>query len=386
MKRITTVVVSTVLLLTIIVSLAVPMQASALDKISSFKQTYATSTSVSLKWSIVPGANLYQVQISTNNLKYFPIYLTDIPQGKITDLKSGSSYYFRIRAIRTSTGEDDDSYSKTIKAVTVPESVTGIKQTNATTNSITIRWNAGRGATQYKVCKRVNGKEISVGTTTKTEYTIKGFSNLSECKTPVYVKSLRKGTTYTAEESYGLFTMIKKLNQSVILGEKIVLTPRKQSVGNVYSAQNSSVKAITPNVPFSSGSEVFLTKQNYVYRTKEKTSAGYTFLMKMPTNVFFEMKNRAYSEVNNQKKYGAWSDSKYFALGKAPTLTGGKKSIKVKWDAFDGATDYTVYATTNPLFEYRKIVTTKKTTYRITNLEGMKLTEKTKYYSFLQTI
>ena len=70
-------------------------------------------------------------------------------------------------------------------------------------------------------------------------------------------------------------------------------------------------------------------------------------------------------------------------MGKAPTLTGGKKAVDVKWDAFSGATSYTIYATTNPLLGFRRIATTKNTSYRIKSLEGMKLTDKTTYYVYV---
>ena len=378
-------IISIALILTFLLSLAIPMHAAALSDISKLKQTDATKNSVSLRWSIVPGANLYQVQISVDNLKYYPILLTDIPNGSIPRLSPGKSYYFRVRAIRTTTGDDDDSYSKTIKAVTVPKSVTGVRQTDASENSITISWNKRSGATHYRVCKSVNGKERVVGTTKKTEYTVKGFSNKRECKTPVYVKSIRKGKSFTAEETYGVFDVAMNTGFSTIAATSIVLTPTKQTAGSVSMTSNRSVKILTQNVPFSVGSEIMINSKKYIKISQEKTKDGYVFIEKIPSNRFFKMKNRAFSIVRSteQRKNGAWSSVTYFALGKAPTLTGGKKAVDVKWDAFSGATSYTIYATTNPLLGFRRIATTKNTSYRIKSLEGMKLTDKTTYYVYV---
>ena len=85
---------------------------------TGLKSTAQTSTSLTFGWNSVSGAPRYRIQLSRSSTMssatYHRFYGTS---GKITGLKSGATYYAKIRTIEDD-GTNLSSYSSAVKSAT----------------------------------------------------------------------------------------------------------------------------------------------------------------------------------------------------------------------------------------------------------------------------
>lgn len=104
MKR----VLSILLTLVMVVSLAMPIHVTAETKLEQTKVTSFVRTSkssITLAWDKVYGAKQYQIYMKTGDGKYKKIATTSKRKYKKTGLKIGESYCFKVRAYCSSKGE-----------------------------------------------------------------------------------------------------------------------------------------------------------------------------------------------------------------------------------------------------------------------------------------
>ncbi len=83
------------------------------------------------------------------------------------------------------------------------------------------------------------------------------------------------------------------------------------------------------------------------------------------------------------KKYGSWSAYKEFAQPVKYTTKSGKlkgKVIPLSWKKVKGAKNYTVYMSTNEKSGYKKITTTKKTSFKVKKFKKKALKYNKNYY------
>lgn len=380
-------IISVILVFTALMSLMIPFSVNALDKVTGLKQTGADETSVSLKWDIVSGADKYIVELSSNNKLFFPKLSSGSPSCKVGGLQPGNLYYVRIRAIRTEKEDAADSYSKTITAVTVPNSITKLRQVDATTSSIKLQWTGAKGATSYKVYKRANNKDKVIATVKSTSCVINGFNNKKNEKFLIFVKSCKKGSTYTASENYGPIKILTHLGSSVINNSKVVLTPARLGKPKVSCPKDKTVKVTNNKVPYAVGAHINVYKYN---NSRKPLKTIYTNLCNYNVsgfsyNQFYIVKSRVYTRIpsNSKVKYGAWSTYNYFAFGQAPSLTAVNRKLIVKWGKCDGATNYSVYVSMFPFVGAKKLVTTNKTSATITKVGGMSIIPYKSYYVYV---
>ena len=119
---------------------------------------------------------------SVNNASYYKIYRSTSASGtysyvgktsslKFVDsgLKSGSSYYYKIKA---SNGSSDSKYSKSIKVNATLGKVINLKGSYSNQGA-TLKWSQLTGASKYKVYRATskNGDFKYIGSTTSTSYT-----------------------------------------------------------------------------------------------------------------------------------------------------------------------------------------------------------------------
>ena len=86
-----------------------------------------------------------------------------------------------------------------------------------------------------------------------------------------------------------------------------------------------------------------------------------------------------------KKKPGAWSDDCWFAKYPdkvKPTLVGWTASdgVKISWQKMTGAKSYTVYFSKSPNTGWKKVGTTKKTSFIVKRFNGSALTTYVDYY------
>lgn len=183
---------------------------------ANFKATATTSTSITLSWSKVSGADGYAIMYyNSSSKKYEDIFEDDyiIPTNsiKITGLKSNASYSLKVVALdKIGSKYYYQTYSKPLSVKTKSASSsatttntklaapTGLKCTEKTTDSLSIKWNAVKGAAGYRVYQY-------------NVYT-KSYSKLIDTSSnSVTITKLDSGTTYT----FKIVTLKKSGNKYV---------------------------------------------------------------------------------------------------------------------------------------------------------------------------
>lgn len=163
---------------------------------NTVKQSGAGTSSISLTWPAVSGANCYKVAYYLNNASLSTASEISIQKNsvKITGLKKNSRYQGRVYAGRTSsTGYTayTDSYSYYSSVRVLPTKITGLENTTfyAYTNTAYLEWNSSDSASGYEYVLYDNsGKKILGNTTT---YNKSNFSGGKIKKTQFYQIKVR---------------------------------------------------------------------------------------------------------------------------------------------------------------------------------------------------
>jgi len=138
--------------------------------------TALSSSSISVSWNPVSGAQNYKVYYGTNSSS-----ITSLASSTVTgtsyihnELQAETTYYYRI--IAANSGGDSD-YSSTVSATTKLASPTGVTVTPQSTSSIRVSWNAVPSATSYKVYYETDSStdKILATTVTGTSFTHTGL-------------------------------------------------------------------------------------------------------------------------------------------------------------------------------------------------------------------
>ena len=257
-----------------------------------------------------------------------------------------------------------------------------VKVIAATDTSVTISWEEpenysktiiGYGTTQAECKKMLDSKKLYKESGLKTHV----------------LTGLKPGTKYYVSISY-----------KETFGEGIV----PFVVDSEVITNPGQVKGVKLN-EWSAG-----LKKATVLWTEQSAAAGYEYKLKDasgkvvesgdakgPYAVTFDVKNdrvysltvRAYANRDDDKVansgdekkiYGKWSKEAY--LVPMPEVKKGSASssgLKFSWQKVAGATNYTIYASTSAKKGFKKIATTKNTSYTIKKLDGKINTEKNYY-------
>lgn len=146
-----------------------------------------TTSSITLKWSAVTGANAYRIYKYDSKKKAF-VSIAYVKKGTaytVKNLSAGTVYKFKIRAYADmSCGKFIGALSKEFATSTKPAKVTKIAA-ESTATSIKLTWKSVKGATAYRVYRYDEEKKsyVSIAYVTKaTSYTVKKLSPAFEYK------------------------------------------------------------------------------------------------------------------------------------------------------------------------------------------------------------
>lgn len=216
----------------------------ALGKTSNISATQ-TASSITLKWKNVTGASGYRIyQYNSKTKKYVKIETITSDSTlvyKISKLKSGTTYKFKIKAYKKINGEMVfGKASDVYKTATKPSKVSLIGASAGTKNA-TLKWNKVNGANGYQIVYSTkkdfsgNNKTITVsnGNCEKT------ISSLTAGKT--YYFKIRAYKVIDDTKIYGSYSDIKKA--------KIIAPPEKIDVETTMSSRiNTSCSAVVIEV------------------------------------------------------------------------------------------------------------------------------------------
>lgn len=274
-------------------------------------------------------------------------------------------------------------FGTTSKAATKPPMVEGLKQTGATTDSITMEWTPVADADGYNTIYEVyrdddNGKTPTLlGTTAAdiTTWTVKGEQCVSGKYYLVLAVYISKIPPYSESSS----SKYKEVKMYTAPGKVQEFSMTK------YSATLNQMSYSWQKMGSVNGYEILLQDSNgNILVSKDVSSSYYSTSMKFTKGVVAKASIRAYRTSGGTKFYGESSDYVYAATSDKVTCKRSKdgKKITVNWKKVTGATGYRVSISTKSGSGYKKVkeLNVNKKKLVITKCGKKKLSKKQTYY------
>lgn len=266
---------------------------------SSVKAQSASYNSIHVSWSDVTGASGYAVSRSTSsNGSYSILSLTSKKSYKDTSLTTGRTYYYKIRAYKTS-GKTRvyGNYSSIMKAKPLLSAPTSVKSSSVSYNSIKISWNSISGASGYAIYRATSSKGTFSYVTTTTATSYKN-TNLSTGKSYYYkIKAYRTIGNVKVYSNYS----------STIASKPVLTVP-------TWLKMSSSYNSITINwnkVSGASGYSIYRASSSSGSYSQMKTTSSATMSDSgLNSGTTYYYKVRAYRTVNGSKIYSNYSSVK----------------------------------------------------------------------------
>ena len=350
----------------------------ATGKVTGLKQEKASTTTVSIAWDNYLGTNVKSIIETSSDNQTFTRTDSSYSASDLLYVKALKPVYVRVKAVSTTSENTVYAISDSIQVASVPADVKDLRQTTATTSSITISWTASEGATSYEIVRFVNNNEYVVGSTTSTTYTVDGFNNKLKNDTYVGVRPVRTVNGFSAKTT-GFY------NTEYLSPYKINLVPEKVQ-GLAITNYYNSLKEVTFGFTQPEYHDGYVYEL-YTYKKKKVSSGNLSSIsyntLKNIKNQFYKLRVRAYVTIDNKNYYGAWSDYTVFALQPKVGLKKSGKKLKITWKKVSGAKNYTVYMSTSKTGGYKKLTTTKKRAYTAKKFKKKKLNKKKTYYVYV---
>ncbi|MBQ8528004.1 MAG: fibronectin type III domain-containing protein [Lachnospiraceae bacterium] len=347
---------------------AMEVQAAAPAAPKDAKQTVSIENGVRVEWTAVTGAKKYYYSFSADGKKYTPESMTG---NNGTDnyvnivnkdvLKPGTFYYVRVRSF------DGSSYSTyvEVKVATAPKAPKTIKQIAADSTTVTLSWDASEGASGYMIgFGTTQAKLKEIGTITKTSCKLVGLE--PDSKYYVCIHPIKRVT----KDFYA--------SQNYVDNPKVVTTAGPVKGLKLYDwdvKSNVVVLQWTNTAKYENGYQIELYKADGKTKIKTYNVSGRKATMKFFSNkkvknVPFQYRIRTYTTLNGTKCYGEWSAFAYAVpQANVTAVKASNTSVKLKWAKIQGAKSYTIYRATKEGGKYKKVATTKKTSYTVKKLK-----------------
>lgn len=124
-----------------------------------------------IKWNAVSGATKYWIYRSTDGKNYKYYYATSETSFKNNGVDVGTTYYYKIRAVKVVNGENVYSALSNAKSLLVSTAAPSVKITTSNGDP-KLSWNSVSGATKYWVYRSTDGVNFKYySVSTKTTYT-----------------------------------------------------------------------------------------------------------------------------------------------------------------------------------------------------------------------
>lgn len=358
---------------------------SMVPTVGRVAQCDAGNSTVDVEWDavIADGRVMYDVQYAQNSNGPWAYvnsehYSRTSPRAHMTGLSAAKRYYVRVRAyVKDGDNYVDGQWSAPIDVVTCHREA-NLKpiQTGCTADTITCTW-TNSGADFYRVYwKGTDSTEMSIDVPSTLAVLTKLYNGMNY---DVRVIPCMKSSTFTAfPKGYTPSTRMKTICDKPVC----VIDNAYFNIGSI------DVTANNYGTSNSDGFEYELLS----YDNKSIVKGSYSGYKHVDISnkyfkkyQFFRARVRNFVSLNNGTRiFTPWSDWEWY--GRNPDITKIKRSgngLKLSWKKMKGVTNYTVYASTKEKSGFKKVVTTKKTSYVVRKIKNKKLSSKKRYYFYV---
>lgn len=294
---------------------------SSIPKPTTINAKTASSTSIKITWSRVYPAKGYEIYRSTSlNGTYKKI--ATVSGGatlsyKNTGLKTGTKYYYKVRAISGTTKGSFSSKDYATPTLLAPNVVSA----SATKSTITVKWEKVSGASGYYVYR----KSSSSGSWTKIA-TVKGSSTIA------YKDTGRSGKYYYSVKAY------KSLDGKKITGNRsatLIARTLKATTISVDRYNNTFAQQVTwSKVTGATGYQVYKKVGDNGSWTRVATTSKLSYNTEVPHGKWHYWKVRPIFKNDGKITYGPFSEVKNYINYWNPNYNVWQSS---EWDSSVGS-------------------------------------------------
>ncbi|MGN0368318.1 MAG: hypothetical protein ACI4EK_05995 [Wujia sp.] len=343
--------------------------------IQNLRQTEAGSSYVTVEW--VDVYQYYSVEYSTDGVNWVhsSSYLPDAygPKETIYNLAAGCTYLVRVQPLeRVNYNYVAVGTPSVIEVGTAPDDPQSLKQTNATSSSVTLSWVAPYGATAFQIVRN----DAVIATVGTNSATVKATAGTRESYTVRSLKTLSNGVTIAGGSTYVYAKAAPAAPKNVASFSK----------GNMeWNPDKNKLEIGWTGTYYEDGFQVEVYDVTGKKKLKTYNNSRYTSSQEITLSAIknkgCQVRVRGYIKVNDKKCYGAWS-KKVVVLPQCKVnykLNG--TDLKINWTKVKNAVSYNVYVRKNVSYSdksaMKKVASTKNTTYTI---KGLKAGKYTRYY------
>ncbi len=337
------------------------------------------TTQITLKWKGVTGASGYQL-IYSGNKDFSGKKVIDVPSSRlertISALKSGKSYYFKIRAYKKLDGEICYGAYSTVKRITtLPESVS-ITSAVSDNGKVILRWKRADSADGY-VIYYSESKNMK----NSKRLTVKGSESLKKT-----FKALSVGKVY-----YFRIRSYKAVGNSKVAGKcseivKVRVLPQTVSLSSV-TAYEGAVSLLWKAVSDADGYQIsysvrsdFSDSMTVNVKGGEKNSL---LLERLIRGQKYYIRIRAYKDAGKTRAYGKYSNVLKTVTKPAAvnilSFSQQNKALKIQWLAAENVSGYEIEYSLSADFSQKQTVPASSASANSRDIKGL-LAGRTYYF------
>ena len=327
--------------------------ASAFSTAASLKKTQisvsnlkadATGSKLQLSWTgVVTGAEGYVIYRRTEGGSYVEIGRTSGNTYSDT-ISAGIKYYYAV-AVYSGSRTEDRCPEVGVMYLAAPS---GLSVSN-TIASLTLKWNAVKGATEYEIYRAgTDGKYSKITTVTSTSYVDTSVKNNTQYSYKIKAYNAAGASAFSTAAS---------------------LKKTQISVSNLKADANGSKVQLswTGGVTGAEGYVIYRRTEGGSY-TKIGTTSGNTYSDTISAGIKYYYAVAVYSGSRTEDKCPEVGVM-YLAAPSGLSVSNTIASLTLKWNAVKGATGYEIYrAGTDG--KYSKITTVTSTSYVDTSVKN----------------
>lgn len=188
-----------------VISAADQFKASTPSNLTAIATNYKT---ISLKWSAVPGADIYKLYVATSSAGKYTLLANVTTCSYVnTGLDTGKTYYYKVAAYQKTTALKS-KYSSIVKATPILPKPNVLSALKASKTSIKLTFKPVSGANGYVIYRAIslNGTYSKITTTNSTKYT-----NTSLVKKRTYYYKIRAYRLVNNVKVYSGYSTVTKI-------------------------------------------------------------------------------------------------------------------------------------------------------------------------------